>query len=67
MNKPKLVKRGEVSQARPAKPTPTAVTIQKTMNGVKDWLNTRQQNTRQSARDAFASLFVNTQETCTEC
>lgn len=65
MKKPKLIKRGEVAELKPAKPTPTAVTIQQTMSGVKDWLNTRQQNTRQSARDAFTQLFA--QPSCTEC
>lgn len=65
MNKPKLIKRGEVAEVRPAKPTPTAITIQKTVNGVKDWINTRHQNTKTSAREAFANLFA--QPSCTEC
>lgn len=65
MKKPKLIKRGEVSTELTPKPTPAAVTLQKTVSGVKDWLNTRHQNTRQSARDAFAQLF--TQPSCTEC
>lgn len=67
MNKPKLIKRGEVAEVRPAKPTPAAVTIQKTVNGVKDWINARHQNTRQSARTAFDNLFVSTPKTCVEC
>ncbi len=65
MKKPKLIKRDEISQVQSVKPTPTAVTLQKTVSDVKDWLNTRQQNTRQSARDAFAQLFA--QPSCTEC
>lgn len=67
MNKPKLVKRGEVVRVQPTKSTPTAVTLQKTVNGVKEWLNTRQQNTRQSAREAFANLFASSSNPCTEC
>ena len=67
MNKPKLIKRGEVSQTRLAKATPTAVTIQKTVSDVKDWLNVRHQNTRQSARSAFDNLFAATPKTCAEC
>ena len=67
MNKPKLIKRGEVSQTRHTKATPTAVTVQKTVNDVKDWLNVRHQNTRQSARTAFDKLFAAQPKTCTEC
>ncbi len=63
MNKPKLIKRGEIQSS--AKPAPKAVTIQKTVSSVKDWLNTRQKNTTQNAREAFAHLF--TQPPCTEC
>lgn len=62
MNKPKLIKRGEAQSA--TKPTPKAVTLQKTVASVKDWLNTRHQNTTQNAREAFAHLF--TQPPCTE-
>ena len=65
MKKPKLIKRGEVSTEPTPKPTPTAVTLQKTVSDVKDWINTRHQNTRHSARDAFAQLFA--QPSCTEC
>lgn len=65
MNKPKLIKRGEIVEARPAKPTPTAVTIQKTVSGVKDWINTRRANTKTNAREAFSQLFA--QPSCTEC
>ncbi len=61
MNKPKLIKRGEVPTT---KPTPTA-TIGKTVMVVKDWLNTRHQNTKINAREAFAHLFA--QPPCTEC
>ena len=63
MNKPKLIKRGEAQST--AKPTPKAVTLQKTVASVKDWLSTRHQNTTQNAREAFAHLF--TQSPCTEC
>ncbi len=62
MNKPKLIKRGEV--ATTTKPTPTA-TIGKTVTVVRDWLNTRHQNTKTNAREAFAHLFA--QPPCTEC
>jgi hypothetical protein len=65
MNKPRLIKRGEVIQVQ--RPKPTAVTIQKTVTSVKDWLNTRHQNTKQNARAAFSSLFAQPQESCTEC
>jgi hypothetical protein len=54
-------------EVRPAKPQPKALTIQKTVTGVREWLNTRQQNTKQNARDAFSSLFAPPQEPCTEC
>jgi hypothetical protein len=67
MKQPKLIKRGEVMEVRPAKPQPKALTIQKTVTGVREWLNTRQQNTKQNARDAFSSLFAPPQEPCTEC
>jgi hypothetical protein len=65
MNKPRLIKRGEVIQVQ--RPKPTAVTIQKTVTSVKDWLNTRHENTKHNARDAFARLFAPPQEPCTEC
>lgn len=62
MNKPKLIKRGEVPTT--TKPKPTA-TISKTVTVVKDWLTTRHQNTKTNAREAFAHLFA--QPPCTEC
>ena len=65
MNKPKLIKRGEVQPKSANKPTPNAVTLQKSISSVKDWLNTRHQNTKQNAREAFAQLFV--QPSCSEC
>ncbi|HEX4951413.1 MAG TPA: hypothetical protein VFZ34_32445 [Blastocatellia bacterium] len=65
MNKPKLIKRDEVAPKPAQKPIPTAVALQKTVNDVKGWLNTRHQNTKQSAREAFAQLFA--QPSCTEC
>lgn len=65
MNKPKLIKRGEVTEVRPAKQTPTAETIHKTVNDVKGWLNQRHQNTKHNAREAFAQLFA--QPSCSEC
>jgi hypothetical protein len=61
MKKPKLIKRGEI-------PPPTKVTtatINKTVTVVKDWLNTRHQNTKTNAREAFAHLF--SQPPCPEC
>jgi hypothetical protein len=61
MKKPKLIKRGEAPP--PTKPTPT--TINKTVTVVKDWLNTRHQNTKTNAREAFAHLFA--QPPCREC
>ena len=67
MNKPRLIKRGETPSVPKTKPVAKAITIQKTVNVVKEWLGTRQENTRQSARDAFASLFAHPQEPCTEC
>jgi hypothetical protein len=67
MKKPKLIKRGEVMEVQPTKSQPQAITIQKTVTSVRDWLNTRQQNTKQNARDAFASLFAPPQEPCTGC
>lgn len=67
MNKPRLIKRGEAPPIRFTKPVSTAVTIQKTVSSVKEWLGARHENTRQSARDAFSSLFVPAQEPCTEC
>ena len=65
MNKPKLIKRGEVSQAQLAKPLPATASLNKTVTVVKDWLNTRHQNTKTNARAAFAHLF--TPSPCTEC
>lgn len=67
MNKARLIKRGEAQATKPVKPVPKAVTIQKTVSVVKDWLGARHQNTKQSAREAFSSLFAPTQEACTEC
>ncbi len=67
MNKPRLIKRGETPETKSVKPVPKAVTIQKTVNVVKEWLGTRHENTRQSAREAFSSLFTQPQEPCTEC
>ena len=64
MNKPKLIKRGEVPQSQIAKPTPT---VAQTVAVVKDWLNTRHQSTKQNARETFSRLFVSAPETCTEC
>ena len=63
MNKPKLIKRGEIPQQQSVRPT--TATITKTVTVVKDWLNTRHQNTKQNAREAFAHLF--SQPPCTEC
>lgn len=67
MNKPRLIKRGEAPAPKPTKPAPKAVTIQKTVTVVKEWLGTQRQNTRQSAREAFSNLFAQPQEPCTEC
>lgn len=65
MNKPRLIKRGETPTT--TKPVPKAVAIQRTVQGVKDWLGERHASTKNNAREAFASLFVPTQEHCTEC
>ena len=65
MNKPRLIKRGEVPQE--PKPAPKAITIQKTVDVVKDWLGTQRQQTRHNAREAFSRLFAQPQEPCTEC
>lgn len=67
MNKPRLIKRGETPPNQPTKPVAKAVTIQRTVQGVKEWIGTRHANTRQNAREAFASLFAPAQDPCTEC
>ncbi len=67
MNKARLIKRNEVIE-RKASPKPqAAVSIGKTVNVIKDWLQTRNQTTKPSAREAFANLFAPPQENCTEC
>jgi hypothetical protein len=67
MNKPRLIKRGEAPPAKNTKPIPKAEAIQRTVQGVKDWLGERHASTKNNAREAFASLFVPAQEHCTEC
>ena len=67
MNKPRLIKRGEAPPAKNTKPIHKAIAIQRTVQGVKEWIGARHTNTTQSAREAFASLFVPTPEHCIEC
>ncbi|MFN7930084.1 MAG: hypothetical protein U0Y68_19600 [Blastocatellia bacterium] len=67
MNKPRLIKRGEAPPAKPVKPVAKAVTIQSTMQGVKEWIGARHASTKHNAREAFANLFAPPQEPCTEC
>lgn len=67
MSKARLIKRDEVIE-RQATPKPQqAVSLGKTVNVIKDWLQSKNQSTKPSAREAFANLFAPPQENCTEC
>ena len=61
MNKVKLVKRGQIQEPRREIKKASTVTI------VKDWINTRHQSTKHSAREAFDLLFTTPQQPCQEC
>ncbi len=61
MNQVKLVKRDQIQATKRVVKKPSTVTV------VKDWINTRHQTTKHTAREAFDLLFATSQEPCTEC
>ena len=67
MNKPKLIKRAEISKAANLQTTRAVTTLSQSVSVVKEWINVRQQNTKHNAREAFASLFAQSPENCIKC
>ena len=67
MNKPKLIKRAEILKAANLQTTQAVTTLSQSVSVVKVWINVRQQNTKYSAREAFASLFAQSPDNCIKC
>jgi hypothetical protein len=57
MQKAKLIKAGEVQEVKPEPPKPRISRTGRLKLAVTEWVNERR-NEKQSARQAFASLFA---------
>jgi hypothetical protein len=57
MQKPKLIKAGEVQETKPEPPKPRVSRTGRLKLAVAEWVNERRAE-KQSARQTFASLFA---------